>query len=159
MASVNRRRLLAFGAIALAATAGAGAAIAEDAVPDAVAALDAAIHTVVAGGYWTDGTREGAFRAIVTEGGVEHVRQQLYLQWLVTDIDSGTSEVAATVSVDEINQARAEGQILNLERDADAEFGTLRLNVRATGVQSDQMLRYVVTASGAAGQYVVQRVN
>ena len=141
MASVNRR-LLVIGAIATAAAT--GAAIAEGAVPDSVASLDTAIHTVFPGGYWTDGTREGAFRAIVTEGGVEHVGQWLYLQWLVTDVDSGRSKVAATVSVDEINQARAEGQVMTLERDDTAKFGTLRLKV---------------TAAGAAGRYAVRRVE
>lgn len=156
MASVNRR-LLVFGAIATAAAT--GAAIAEGAVPDSVASLDTAIHTVFPGGYWTDGTREGAFRAIVTEGGVEHVGQWLYLQWLVTDVDSGRSKVAATVSVDEINQARAEGQVLTLERDDTAKFGTLRLKVTAAGVHSDKVLRYVVTAAGAAGRYAVRRVE
>ena len=156
MASVNRR-LLVFGAIATAVAT--GAAIAEGAVPDSVASLATAIHTVFPGGYWTDGTREGAFRAIVTEGGVEHVGQWLYLQWLVTDVDSGRSKVAATVSVDEINQARAEGQVLTLERDDTAKFGTLRLKVTAAGVHSDKVLRYVVTAAGAAGRYAVRRVE
>ncbi len=159
MEGLNRRQLVTSGLIALAAATAPGASFAQGPVPDSVAALDVAIHTVVAGGHWSDGAQEGSFRVIVTEAGVEHVSQQLYLQWLATDADTGSTEVAATVPVDEINERRAEEQVLSLDRDDSAEFGTLRLNVRAAGVHSNEELRYLVTAAGPAGKYNVQSMD
>lgn len=153
------RHFAASAVIAFAAATAPELAIAQGPVPDSVASLNVAIHSVVAGGYWANGAQEGSFRVIVTEAGVEDISQQLHLQWLATDADTGSTEVSATVSVDEINEARAEGQVLSLDRDDNAEFGTLRLNVRAGGVHSNEELRYLITAAGPAGKYDVQRMD
>jgi hypothetical protein len=118
-----------------------------------ITGLDARIHSVTSGGYWSDDDNEGFFRAVVAAEGVETTSHNLYLQWLAVDLDKGTYAVLSTSSVDEVNADRADGGVIAVAMDAAAEFGTLRLVVTVTRPRTEVKTRYTLTADGVIGAY------
>ena len=57
-----------------------GTSAGQNKIPHSVYSLCVNIHTVLSGGYWSNHGVDGSFRAVVTEAGVEHANQSLFLQ-------------------------------------------------------------------------------
>jgi len=137
----------------------AGAARAQEPVPDAVATLASGIQSVVSGGYWSSGDQEGFFRAVTVAGGVEHVSMALYLQWLGVDVDTNSSRLLATIPVAEVNSAFSGGRVFDIAMDKDAEFGTLHLVVSVRPSAPGLLTRFDLTASGDIGHYSIAKAE
>ena len=130
----------------------------QDAVPESAKSLAGEIHTVLYGGYWSNGGDEGFFRAVVIAEGVEHVNHSLYLQWVKVDIEQQSYVLSSSVSIEEINTGHAENYVLELTRE-ESVFGTLRMTVVVTRVRSGGEIKYRLTANGAEGAYKITRIN
>jgi hypothetical protein len=147
-----------FGALALATVLHGTPASSQEAVPRAVASLDAHVHTVLAGGYWWNDEAEGFFRAAVIADGVEHVDHSLYLQWVKIDPDKDAYAVAASAGVDEIRAGDGEGGLIELSHD-DSEFGTLRMTVIVKRDRSNDDLKFRLSADGTLGAYTIEPIR
>lgn len=66
--------------------------------------LDPAIETVVSGGYWQAGEKEGSYRLVVIQQGWEHITNHVYLQWLEQDQDKHDYIPRKIVPIAEINE-------------------------------------------------------
>jgi hypothetical protein len=72
-----------------------------------VEALPQRIATVYSGGAWQQGGQEGFYRAVVTGGGIEHISNRLYVQWLALDFETNGYRLMRTVAIDEVNNSQA----------------------------------------------------
>jgi hypothetical protein len=122
-------------------------------IPPAIGAMDAGVHAVVSGGYWSSDGKEGFFRAIVTAEGIAAVNHSLFVQWMGINIEAGTYTVESTVAIDEINAEDSGGHVIAMAMDDTAEFGTLRLLVTVTRPRSEKKTRYALSADGTIGAY------
>ena len=128
-------------------------------IPETVRELGTDIAAVESGGYWSRDSEEGSFRLVVTAAGIEHVNHRLFLQWIKNNIDDGTQVVVSTVSIDEINSGQSEGYVIDLARDKDAKFGTLRVKVSARRERSNDKITYELTADGRVGRYKLTKMK
>ena len=152
----HRRNATAF---VLAIVLGHGVAIAQEAVPESVGSLSPDVQTVVSDGYWSNDHGEGFFRAVVTAAGVEHVNNELFLQWVSVDVDTNHYVVASSVGIEQINANHTDAYHIAVEKAADADFGTLRLIVTVSAEHSKTKLKYELAADGKLGSYQLMKVN
>ena len=131
----------------------------QEAVPGSVTALAADIVGVEAGGYWSSGSTEGFYRAVVTSAGVEHVNNSIYLQWVKVNLDDATYEIASSVPINEINVGHTEGYLIDVTRDKEAEIGSLLMTVTVNRARSGDTITYQLTADGQFGKYKLARTN
>ncbi|NNE25048.1 MAG: hypothetical protein HKN11_20800 [Rhizobiales bacterium] len=131
----------------------------QETVPGSVTALAADIVGVEAGGYWSNGSTEGFYRAVVTSAGVEHVNNSLYLQWVSVNLDDASYAIAASVSIDEINVSHTQGYLIDVARDKETEIGTLRMKITVHRSRSGDTTTYQLTADGQLGKYKLAKVN
>jgi len=120
---------------------------------EVASALNPVVHSVVNGGYWSQGDREGFLRAIVIAGGTEHVSHTLFLQWVSTESTTGKQVIAATISIDEISANSSEGKLIVLKRDENADFGTFRATIIVTGTRSQSENKYLLTSDDHIRSY------
>lgn len=74
----------------------------EEQILKAVNSLPDSVTAVQKGGYWELNGSEGNYRAVVVCGGMEHVRCDLYIQWL--EAGEPVSKIISTVKVKEIEK-------------------------------------------------------
>lgn len=129
-----------------------------EAVPTSVKSLDAHIHTVVAGGYWSKGDAEGFFRAVVAADGVHQVSHKLYLQWVKIDPDKGSYAVAASIGIRQVNADHAGGDLIDLTRD-DSELGTFQMLVVVKREGAKEDLRFRLSANETFGTYTIREIR
>ena len=126
-------------------------ASAQNASFEAAEQVPVSIHHAAAGGFWTHGKDEGFFRAIVTAGGIEHVANRLYIQWLRSEAQKQSYELVRTINVKELNLGH--GHVLEVK----TEFGDInsfKINVTANS-RGGKAKRFAITAKGD-GTYAIQ---
>jgi hypothetical protein len=105
----------------------------------------------MSGGFWTAGTDEGFFRAVVIAGGVEHVSHRLYIQWLRINASSQSYELFRTVNVKEFNLGQ--GFVLEVKTSF-GDINSFKIDVIANS-RGGKTQRFAITAKGD-GTYVIR---
>jgi len=80
--------------LALGAVAATGQ---ERDIPAAISGLSGDIDRVLTGGYWETGDDTGFYRIVVASGGIEHISQRLFLQWMRNDYTTNGYMLMRTV--------------------------------------------------------------
>jgi hypothetical protein len=79
---------------------------------------DTNIDWVQTGGRWDEGEQGGQYRIVVTESGFEHVRRQLFIQWIKRPKHiSDSYEVVRTLAVKELGYVWTIEPRLKFDRD------------------------------------------
>ena len=127
---------------------------AQDVLRQDAEKVPVSVHQVLTGGHWSVDGMEGAYRAVVVSAGAEHVKHQIYLQWLKLDPENGGYEVMRTDAVEQINGDH--GFVLNARMDFTIE-GQFRvyLRARARGKNADD--NFIIVAKPAGGYTVTKR--
>lgn len=119
----------------------------------AAGAVPANVASVVSGGHWSRGGAEGFYRAVVTESGVEHVDQSLFVQWIGVDADTGFYSVVSSVPVTELDAGHSQGRIIEVnarQGEADVTFG---FSATVTGEHTGSSEVYVIVPAQHPGVY------
>lgn len=106
--------------------------------------IPASVHSIAAGGHWSQDGTEGFFRTVVLAGGVELVGHRLYLQWIAVSGETQDYRLIRTINVEEFNEGH--GVILDLVTDF-STFEQLTASITATSVRGGNVQRYVLTAT------------
>ncbi|MGI9414305.1 MAG: hypothetical protein ACR2PM_11585 [Hyphomicrobiales bacterium] len=128
---------------------------AENTLLKDVGQVPVSVHQVMTGGHWSADGAEGAYRAVVASVGSEHVKHQIYLQWLTLDAENGAYTVTRTTSVDEINADHGYVLDAHMEFTIEGQF-RVHLRARARGAKADD--NFIIVAKPAGG-YTVTEVN
>ena len=96
---------------------GLGGSAWGDELADQVKAIPGGVEEMSFGGNWQDGDRSGAYRLVVTRGGVERVTARLFIQWIAYGEAGAT--VADSIEIAEL--AELETDIVHLSTEADAD--------------------------------------
>lgn len=109
------------------------------------------VHSVQAGGFWNEGSKEGFFRVVVIAGGVEHVSHRLFIQWLKTDARSQTYELVRTVNVRELNLGH--GHVL----DVGTKFGDINdFKIKVTANSRGNPKKHFSISVKGDGKYTIR---
>ena len=116
--------------------------------------LDAAIESVISGGYWTNQDKaEGQFRVVVDTGGYEHLISSIWVQWIAQPKNSEDSaQIVMTKHLEEVdaNYVRLSEPKLTLEGNR------WILTVESTQTHCDPMpVKRWHVALGPPGQAIV----
>ena len=126
-------------------------AVAQNQAFEAAEKTPASVHSAASGGYWSAGSDEGFFRAIVISAGVEHVAHRLYIQWLKNDTKTQTYNLIRTVNVKELNLGQ--GHVLEIVTSF-GDVNAFQIAVTAN-TRGGEAKRYAITARGSGG-YTIQ---
>lgn len=65
--------------------------------------VPADVETIVSGGFWREGQRDGRFRLVVKIEGWEHLANRVFLEWIEEVGDLRTAKVVKALPVKELN--------------------------------------------------------
>ncbi len=95
---------------------GLGGSAVADEVPEQVRAISGSVEDVSIGGNWQDGDRTGAYRIVVTRGGLDRITARLFVQWIAYG-DAGEATVAESIEIKELGDLGVD--IVNLSSESD----------------------------------------
>ena len=115
-----------------------------------VSTLPVSIENLKSGGFWSHDGEEGFYRVVITASGVEHVREQLFLQWMKVKSDSQTYEMVKSIGIKELN-SQAAGVL-----EIDTDFGDINaFQINATLSQRGGGLKKFAILANEAGKYQI----
>ncbi len=120
---------------------------------EAAEQVPAGINSVMTGGFWTLGKDkdEGFFRVVVVAGGVEHVTNRLYIQWLRVDYETQGYELIRTVNVKQFNVGY--GSVLTVKT-AFGEINSFKTDVTEKS-RGGKTKKFAITVKGD-GKYTIR---
>lgn len=118
---------------------------------EAAEQVPARIHSIMTGGIWMRGKDEGFFRVVVVAGGVEHVTNRLYVQWLRVDYETQGYELIRTVNVKQFNEGY--GSVLKVKT-ASGDINAFKIDVTEKS-KSGKAKRFAITVKGD-GKYTIR---
>ena len=118
---------------------------------EAAERVPASVHSAMSGGFWTHGSDEGFFRAVVIAGGVEHVVHRLYIQWLKTDTKTQSYALIRTANVKELNLGH--GHVLDVKTSF-GDINSFKIDVTAN-TRGGKARHFAIIAKGD-GQYTIR---
>jgi len=118
---------------------------------DAADQVPANVHSAMSGGFWTVGSDEGFFRAVVIAGGVEQVAHRFYIQWLRSDLNTQSYELVRTVNVKELNLGH--GHVLTVKTSF-GDINSFKIEIVANS-RGGKAKRFSITAK-SDGKYTIR---
>ena len=94
-----------------------GTAMADD-TAETVRAIPGNVEDVSMGGNWEDGDQSGAYRIVVTRGGLDRITARLFVQWIAYS-DAGEATVANSMEITELGELGVD--IVNLSSESDEQ--------------------------------------
>ncbi|MEO8275759.1 MAG: hypothetical protein ABI639_06035 [Thermoanaerobaculia bacterium] len=131
------------------ATLAAGREVAPVDIQSIALRLDVAVSSVASGGLWQYNGSYGIYRLVVLSGGVEHVVDRIYAQWLRFDEVSRTQVVLESVAVPSLDNSLSLVRSLEL-----VEPGSNRAVFKLTRAARDPApAEHVYLELGLPGQF------
>lgn len=118
---------------------------------EAAEQVPAGIQSIMTGGIWMRGKDEGFFRVVVVAGGVEHVTNRLYIQWLRVNYETQGYDLIRTVNVKQLNVGY--GFVLKVNTSF-GEINSFKIDVTVNS-RGGKAKRFAITAKGD-GKYAIR---